>query len=56
MRVECAELSLIGDREENQDRVAVAKGAHSALLVAIDGMGGPGGAAAALRRLRRPAP
>lgn len=40
MRVECAELSLIGDREENQDRVAVAKGAHSALLVAIDGMGG----------------
>jgi serine/threonine protein phosphatase PrpC len=40
VRVECAELSLIGDREENQDRVAVAKGAHSALLVAIDGMGG----------------
>lgn len=40
MRVESAELSLIGDREENQDRVAVAKGPKSALLVAIDGMGG----------------
>lgn len=40
MRVESAELSLIGDREENQDRVAVAKGPKSALLIAIDGMGG----------------
>jgi serine/threonine protein phosphatase PrpC len=40
VRVESAELSLIGDREENQDRVAVAKGPKSALLVAIDGMGG----------------
>jgi serine/threonine protein phosphatase PrpC len=40
LKVECAELSLIGDREENQDRVAVAKGPKAALLVAVDGMGG----------------
>lgn len=40
VRVECADLSLIGDREENQDRVAVAKGPRAALLTAIDGMGG----------------
>jgi PPM family protein phosphatase len=35
-----AELSLIGDREDNQDRVAAAVGEHAALLVAVDGMGG----------------
>ena len=40
MQVECAELSLIGDREENQDRVAVARGANAVLLIAVDGMGG----------------
>jgi PPM family protein phosphatase len=40
LRVDCAELSLIGDREENQDRVAVARSSSSALLIAIDGMGG----------------
>jgi serine/threonine protein phosphatase PrpC len=40
LQVECAELSLIGDREENQDRVAVARGPKSALLIAVDGMGG----------------
>lgn len=40
MQVEFAELSLIGDREENQDRVAVARGANAALLIAVDGMGG----------------
>jgi serine/threonine protein phosphatase PrpC len=40
LQVECAELSLIGDREENQDRVAVAKDADTALLIAVDGMGG----------------
>ena len=40
MQVEFAELSLIGDREENQDRVLVAAGERSALLVAVDGMGG----------------
>lgn len=40
LQVECAELSLIGDREENQDRVAVARGTNAVLLAAVDGMGG----------------
>lgn len=40
MRVEYADLSLIGDREENQDRVLVIAGEKSVLLIAIDGMGG----------------
>ncbi len=40
LQVELAELSLIGDREENQDRVAIARSAAAALLVAVDGMGG----------------
>ncbi|MCC7257183.1 MAG: serine/threonine-protein phosphatase [Gammaproteobacteria bacterium] len=40
MQVEFAELSLIGDRDENQDRVAVGRSANAALLVAVDGMGG----------------
>lgn len=40
MQVELAELSLIGDREENQDRVAIARGEHACLLIAVDGMGG----------------
>jgi serine/threonine protein phosphatase PrpC len=40
LQVECAELSLIGDRDENQDRVAIARGPKAALLIAIDGMGG----------------
>jgi len=40
LQVESAELSLIGDREENQDRVAVAKSPNAALLIAVDGMGG----------------
>lgn len=40
MQVEYADLSLLGGREENQDRVAVAVCEHSALLVVVDGMGG----------------
>jgi PPM family protein phosphatase len=40
LRVEYADISLLGAREENQDRVAVAVAEHAALLVAIDGMGG----------------
>lgn len=40
MQVELAELSLIGDREENQDRVVAVCGKDSWLLVAVDGMGG----------------
>ncbi len=40
MRIEHADLSLIGDREDNQDRVTVAATEKAALLVVIDGMGG----------------
>lgn len=40
MRAEHAEISLIGDREDNQDRVAIEVGEHAALLVVMDGMGG----------------
>jgi serine/threonine protein phosphatase PrpC len=40
LQVECAELSLIGNREENQDRVAVVTGSDAVLLIVVDGMGG----------------
>jgi serine/threonine protein phosphatase PrpC len=40
LRIECAELSLIGDRDENQDRVAIVQADAAALLIAVDGMGG----------------
>ena len=40
MQIETADVSLIGHREENQDRVAVAAAEHAVLLGVIDGMGG----------------
>ena len=40
MRVEYADISLLGGREENQDRVSTAVAEHAALLVVVDGMGG----------------
>lgn len=40
LRIDYAELSLIGAREDNQDRVAAAVAEHAAMLVAVDGMGG----------------
>lgn len=40
MRVEYAELSLVGGREDNQDRCAAAVSEHAALMVVVDGMGG----------------
>lgn len=40
MRVEYADISLLGGREENQDRVSAAVAEQAALLVAVDGMGG----------------
>ena len=40
MRVEYADISLLGGREENQDRVAAAVAEHAAMLVVADGMGG----------------
>jgi serine/threonine protein phosphatase PrpC len=40
LQIEYAELSLIGGREENQDRVSVMTGPDATLLTVIDGMGG----------------
>ena len=40
MQVEYAEVSLVGAREENQDRVAVVAQPGAALIGAFDGMGG----------------
>lgn len=40
MRVEYADISLVGAREENQDRVIAAVAEHTALLLVVDGMGG----------------
>jgi PPM family protein phosphatase len=40
LRVDYADISLLGGREENQDRVAVAVTDQAALLLVVDGMGG----------------
>ena len=40
LQTEHAVLSLIGGREENQDRVLVVAGDSASLLIVIDGMGG----------------
>jgi len=40
LRVEYTDISLLGEREENQDRVTAAVAEHAALLVVVDGMGG----------------
>lgn len=40
LRIEHSDISLLGDREDNQDRVAVAIADDAAFLVVIDGMGG----------------
>ncbi len=40
LHIECAELSLIGDREDNQDRVSITVSDEAALLTVVDGMGG----------------
>jgi serine/threonine protein phosphatase PrpC len=40
LRMEYAEISLLGGREENQDRVTAAVGEHAAMLLVVDGMGG----------------
>jgi PPM family protein phosphatase len=38
--VDYADITLLGGREENQDRVSAAVAEHSALLLVVDGMGG----------------
>ena len=40
MQLEFGDISLTGNREDNQDRATVAIGDDAALLVAMDGMGG----------------
>jgi len=40
VQLEFGDISLTGDRDDNQDRAAVAIGDGAALLVAMDGMGG----------------
>jgi serine/threonine protein phosphatase PrpC len=40
LRVEHAQISLLGARETNQDRVSVVLSDQAALLIACDGMGG----------------
>ena len=40
MRYETAEISLVGHREQNQDRVAVVRNESTAFLIVVDGMGG----------------
>ena len=42
-----AKISMLGDREENQDRVEVIVADNATLLIAIDGMGGHANGAAA---------
>jgi serine/threonine protein phosphatase PrpC len=40
LQIEHADLSLLGNREENQDRVAIALDDGAAFLAVVDGMGG----------------
>ena len=40
VQIEHADLSLVGNREENQDRVAIAGDRDALLLAVVDGMGG----------------
>jgi PPM family protein phosphatase len=47
LRFETAEVSLLGDREENQDRAVAHHMGGSVLLVVADGMGGHAGGALA---------
>lgn len=47
LHIEHAALSLLGHREENQDRCAVVLGEGAVLLVVVDGMGGHADGAAA---------
>ena len=47
MKIEFAEMSVLGDREDNQDRSAVVVSDHAALLLVFDGMGGHSDGAAA---------
>src|SRR5580704_17543934 len=49
LRVEYADISLLGGREENQDRVVAAVAEQAVLLLVVDGMGGHAHGARAAR-------
>jgi PPM family protein phosphatase len=53
LQVEYAEISLIGAREENQDRLAATVDSDVALIAAFDGMGGHADGARAAELARR---
>ncbi|MGC4029196.1 MAG: serine/threonine-protein phosphatase [Steroidobacteraceae bacterium] len=53
MQVEFAEVTLLGARDENQDRVAVAVNPEVALIAAFDGMGGHADGAKAAETARQ---
>lgn len=40
MQVESAQISLLGDRGDNQDRVGIVRSGPATLMVVLDGMGG----------------
>jgi PPM family protein phosphatase len=53
LQVEYAEISLIGSRSENQDRIAATVNTDAALVAAFDGMGGHADGAHAAELARR---
>lgn len=53
MRIEYADVSLLGARDDNQDRVATVVTEHAALLVVLDGMGGHADGALAAEAAQR---
>ena len=53
MQVEYAEISLVGSREENQDRIAATVNSDAAIIAAFDGMGGHADGARAAELARR---
>jgi serine/threonine protein phosphatase PrpC len=53
LRVEYAEVSLCGSREDNQDRAAVAVAPAASLIMVLDGMGGHAHGAAAAESGRK---